>query len=184
MNVILQEYRLFLAEVDEQCARLAALLAQYLHCRKGCSGCCTDLSVLPIEWYSIQKHLNGQRERLAGRKPQGEGVCPFLVDRTCSIYPFRPLICRAHGLPLVYRVKSYETGGRRLDTDEWQTCWCGLNFTGFTPETFRADFGEETVLNMEELNGRLLNLNRRFLQGPEGKGFRRGRRIELAALLE
>ena len=26
------------------------------------------------------------------------GVCPFLIERKCSIYSHRPIICRVHGL--------------------------------------------------------------------------------------
>ncbi len=26
------------------------------------------------------------------------GACPFLLDKLCSIYPYRPMICRIYGL--------------------------------------------------------------------------------------
>ena len=26
------------------------------------------------------------------------GACPFLTDKKCSVYPYRPIICRVHGL--------------------------------------------------------------------------------------
>lgn len=184
---LLQEYRSFLTEVDELCSRLSAEHADHLRCREGCSACCTDLSVLPVEWCSIREGLNGERERLSDRLPGRQapelGVCPFLVDRACSIYPLRPLICRTHGLPLAYRVESFAADGRRLEEEEWQLCWCGLNFTSFTPRSFEARFGADSVVNMEELNSRLLELNRRFVGSPEGRGFRLGKRLELAALL-
>jgi Fe-S-cluster containining protein len=186
MNVVLDEYRLFLAEVDELCAEVAAQHMQHINCRKGCSGCCTDITVLPVEWSSIR---DGLIERVGFSWPRAQGAstgghaCPFLVDRTCSIYPLRPLICRTHGLPLVYRVESYDADGNPADTDEWQTCWCGLNFRGFDPATFRARLGTEAVVDMEELNRTLLELNGRYLRSPEGKGFRAGKRLELSALL-
>ena len=85
MNTVLRDYRSFLTEVDELCSRLSIEHADHLQCREGCSGCCTDLSVLPIEWHSIRSGLNGQREALIARGPQEQGVCPFLVDRICSI---------------------------------------------------------------------------------------------------
>ncbi len=34
------------------------------------------------------------------------GVCPFLVNRKCSIYPYRPIICRVHGLAYLCREKT------------------------------------------------------------------------------
>jgi len=180
---VLSEYQSLLGEVDELSSRLSIEHAADLRCRKGCSGCCTDLSVLPIEWCSIRSGLTGGREWLLERQPREAGVCPFLVDRACGIYPLRPLICRTHGLPLAYRVESYDAAGKRLESEEWQLCWCGLNFARFTPETFRAAFPADSVVNMDELNRRLLELNRRFVASPEGKGFRPEKRLELAALL-
>ena len=29
---------------------------------------------------------------------QRGGACPFLIDKTCSVYQYRPIICRVHGL--------------------------------------------------------------------------------------
>ena len=29
---------------------------------------------------------------------QKGGVCPFLVNKECSVYDFRPIVCRVHGL--------------------------------------------------------------------------------------
>jgi len=28
-----------------------------------------------------------------------QGTCPLLLDGRCSLYPFRPMICRLHGIP-------------------------------------------------------------------------------------
>ena len=30
-------------------------------------------------------------------------VCPFLINKQCCIYPFRPIICRVHGLAYLYK---------------------------------------------------------------------------------
>jgi Fe-S-cluster containining protein len=29
------------------------------------------------------------------------GACPFLINKACSVYPFRPIICRVHGLAYI-----------------------------------------------------------------------------------
>ena len=29
------------------------------------------------------------------------GACPFLIDKKCSVYPFRPIVCRVHGLAYI-----------------------------------------------------------------------------------
>lgn len=26
------------------------------------------------------------------------GACPFLLDKLCSVYPYRPMVCKIHGL--------------------------------------------------------------------------------------
>ena len=31
------------------------------------------------------------------------GTCPFLINKKCSIYNFRPIICRVHGLAYLYK---------------------------------------------------------------------------------
>ncbi|NTU42188.1 MAG: YkgJ family cysteine cluster protein [Nitrospirales bacterium] len=80
--------------------RRGALLA----CAKGCSNCCTALSDIPlyplemvaIYWYAIEKVGGDERlilmKHLAGHK-KGD-PCPFLIERSCSIHPMRPIACR------------------------------------------------------------------------------------------
>lgn len=31
------------------------------------------------------------------------GTCPFLVNNLCSLYKYRPIICRVHGLAYLYK---------------------------------------------------------------------------------
>jgi Fe-S-cluster containining protein len=31
--------------------------------------------------------------------------CPFLLNGSCSVYAARPIICRTHGLPILYKGK-------------------------------------------------------------------------------
>jgi len=30
------------------------------------------------------------------------GSCPFLIDNKCSVYAYRPVVCRVHGLAYLY----------------------------------------------------------------------------------
>ena len=34
---------------------------------------------------------------------QKGGACPFLINKQCSIYPYRPIVCRVHGLAYICR---------------------------------------------------------------------------------
>ena len=31
------------------------------------------------------------------------GACPFLINKKCSVYKYRPIICRVHGLAYLYK---------------------------------------------------------------------------------
>ena len=34
------------------------------------------------------------------------GACPFLLNKQCSIYPYRPIICRVHGIAYLCKEKT------------------------------------------------------------------------------
>ncbi len=75
-----------------------------LACAKGCGNCCAhqkDLPVYPHElvgiyWFVSEKTDPSLRGILRGRldKHAAGSACPFLVDRSCSIHPVRPIGCR------------------------------------------------------------------------------------------
>ena len=69
-------------------------------CIKGCNHCChqrvevTDFEAL------VLSHVVVQRPELRERLEQDTGdACPFLVDEECSVYDFRPAVCRAAASP-------------------------------------------------------------------------------------
>ncbi len=176
---IIAEYREFLQDVDREAARLSELYSQYMVCRKGCSECCTDLSLLPLEWYALKEQTGTKK---APCPDGGDERCALLnSEEACSFYPFRPLICRTHGLPLLYLIEEYDPEGHRVNSDEpeWQISWCDLNFTEVDEESMEEIFEPEDVLNMEEWNLRLSALNRDFLDTPEGAPFKGQARLPL-----
>lgn len=100
--------------VDSHFAAAQEREGDAIQCRSGCDQCCrAGLSVFAIEAQTIRSALTelGQsspqhRERI---RTQGEGekhhpdraqACALLLDGVCSVYSARPLLCRAHGLPL------------------------------------------------------------------------------------
>ncbi len=89
----------FYHEVDMATARLSAVHADRLQCRRGCSGCCTDgLTVFEVEAHNIQHH---HADMLAQQQPAAPEGCAFLDDEGgCRIYEHRPYVCRTQGLPL------------------------------------------------------------------------------------
>jgi uncharacterized protein len=76
-------------------------------CHAGCDDCCRRrFTVTAIEAEVIAEGLASLpaevRELLAARSTRGDpAVCPALeADGRCAIYPYRPVICRTHGLPI------------------------------------------------------------------------------------
>ena len=187
---VLEEYRDFLAEVDRICARLVGAHAAHLQCRKGCSECCTDISVLPVEAESLRMRLReeGREGRDASSPRRSDGrdsrpdACPLLSsDGACSVYAARPLICRTHGLPLLYPVLVYDETGLPSDEDEDERLltWCDLNFRGVSRKRIDRFPEEDLALDMESLNLRLESLNARFLETPAGQRCRAGHRVSM-----
>ncbi len=180
---IISDYRDFLEDVSIEARRLEQLYQAYMVCRKGCSECCTDISLLPLEWYALREKV---LESLQDIQPStSDEVCSLLSGGACTFYPSRPLICRTHGLPLLYLTEEYDLEGNRtgLDEADWQITWCDLNFTTVSEETMEEIFEPEDVLNMEEWNTRLKSLNRDFLETPEGEPFRGRNRIPIREIL-
>ena len=112
------------------------------------------------------------------------GCCALLKEDACTFYAQRPLICRTHGLPLLYLAEEYDESGGRVgdEAPDWQISWCDLNFNTVTEETMEEIFDPEDVLNMEEWNTILRELNQDFLETEEGSPFRGKKRISLKDL--
>lgn len=93
-------------------------------CRKGCGYCCYLMAAPVASEYEWEHALDGinalplplrrtviERARRFGDDPERSGpggttACPFLEDGACSIYPYRPAVCRAYGL-YTYRGRGH-----------------------------------------------------------------------------
>ncbi len=72
-------------------------------CHKGCHACClnpvvplTEPELIGISWYASEI-LSGDIRKIVKLRlysHESTAECPFLVDKSCSIHPMRPLICR------------------------------------------------------------------------------------------
>jgi Fe-S-cluster containining protein len=76
--------------------------------------------------------------------------CIFLNNHKCTIYEARPIICRTHGLPLLF---VGEQGN-------WELSACELNFTTFNLERFN----EENTFPQDKFNSKLFMLNKAFIK--------------------
>jgi len=155
-------------EVDALCESLEKVHHQHLNCKKGCDQCCMAISVFPVEFYAIK--AESHPESIHGLPdPQNDEDCRYLVDHSCVIYPSRPVICRTHGMPLLYR---------SLEGDDWELSCCELNFLDFD----LGDFNQENCYPMERINSQLYLINKNFVAGFEDGKYSETDRIPLAEL--
>jgi Fe-S-cluster containining protein len=80
----------FMNEINNFCSK-------YLPCHKGCDYCCyipIDISTLESEYIRTKTGIVNNKNPIFVDKK--DSACPFLVDHCCSIYEYRPYVCRKH----------------------------------------------------------------------------------------
>ena len=168
----IQEYRNLRRQTDEQATVLEKHHAGRMVCRKSCCQCCTNLTVFPVEFFSIVEEM-----KQAGiTKPAFDAAkaCGYLDDKgNCIIYPYRPIICRTQGLPLAFYDELQEG---------YSVTFCPKNFADSDPD--ELDFGPNNTLNLDELNDELFEIHLQFLQQHPELHFTASTRIELSRLGE
>lgn len=114
---MLEKYRKYLDNVDASLGEFFEIQKPYICCKEGCSSCCetgeypiTDLefqylmigySKLKEEDKNIIKENVDKVKKEKKENPKDQKFmhrCPFLIDKKCSVYSYRGLICRNHGL--------------------------------------------------------------------------------------
>lgn len=156
-------------EIDALSELLEKEHYQHLNCKKGCDLCCMAISVFPVEFYAIKAELD-LKSMLELPVPQNDEDCRFLVDHSCAIYPSRPVICRTHGLPLLYM---------SLDSDKYELSCCELNFTDYDLD----DFTPENTYPMDRINSQLYQINKNFVAAFEDGKYFETDRIPMAELI-
>lgn len=117
-GVVSNLYKKFLEELDKKLSSYFEAHKNFIHCKSGCSACCEKgdypISQLELE-YLMQGFVSLDNEtkrvvqgnirlmKKGGGKYSKGGACPFLIERKCSVYPYRPIICRVHGLAYLYK---------------------------------------------------------------------------------
>lgn len=100
------EYTKYLKRLDLILAEYFTKHAEYICCKAGCSNCCKKgdypMSQIELE-YLMQGYINApddvkqQIQKNVDEMQKGE-ACPFLINDLCSVYEYRPIVCRIHGL--------------------------------------------------------------------------------------
>lgn len=114
---MLKEYEEFLKDFDSIISQLFENQKKYVKCHKGCSLCCEigeyPFSQLEFAYLTqgylqlpenrkilVQQNIRNllmDKKEYKGEK-RFEHKCPFLINRECSVYQYRGLVCRTFGV--------------------------------------------------------------------------------------
>ena len=106
-------YENFLETLDKKLAEYFAAHKKYIHCKIGCSSCCEKgdypLSAIELE-YLMRGYiaLDSNTKQIVQnniKTMERGGACPFLTNKKCAVYDYRPIICRVHGLAYLFNDK-------------------------------------------------------------------------------
>ena len=108
---MLEKYHSFLKELDLRLNLYTDVHKKYIKCKKRCFFCCQkgDYPISELELkYLMQGFIKLENEKKQivqnnVKNMQNGEACPFLVDNLCSLYEYRPIICRVHGLAYLCR---------------------------------------------------------------------------------
>lgn len=153
---LLKNYTALVDRIDCHVQQVAQDYSHAIACQKGCDSCCRFLSLFPVEAFALSMAfscLDKSCQDLAmAALEDGNPGCPLLVQGECLLYPSRPIICRTHGFPLVFKKK-----------DRTLVDFCPKNFTGM------ESFPKESLLDLDQLNTLLSAVNQHFLKSIESK---------------
>ena len=152
----LAKYRHLRNEVNNLCEKLSVLHKDRMECKEGCSQCCMNFQVLPVEYFAILEELRNNLPAEFRELDEDADECNFLIDDMCQIYVSRPFICRTHGLPLLFM---------NQEGDAWELSACPLNFTDFD------NFHSDNTFPQDTYNSKLFLINQQFIKHYKQEGF-------------
>lgn len=112
-------YEKYLEYIDAKIAEFFTQAEPFVFCKEGCSYCCEkgqypyselefkyllfgSLDLSPEETSEIDQNIIEIKKLQKESKERGEEKflyrCPFLINKRCSVYKHRGIICRTHGL--------------------------------------------------------------------------------------
>lgn len=107
---MLKRYEKFLEKLDKRLEKYFEEQCEFIKCKPGCSACC-EVGEYPFSRLEAEYLMSGY---IALDKNTQETIkkeikqikennlkyykCPFLQNHKCSLYKYRGIICRTHGL--------------------------------------------------------------------------------------
>lgn len=110
----MQRYETFLKALDKKLEGYFISQGNLVLCEKGCSACCEkgdypiselELKYLMLGFANLENDLKIQVQKNFKNMKKGD-ACPFLINKECSIYLYRPIVCRVHGLAYLLKDKT------------------------------------------------------------------------------
>lgn len=115
---MIELYAKFLEVLDSDLKSIFEHQKEYIYCKEGCSFCC-EQGEYPHSFLEYQYLMFGfekldiflqakiKQEIINIKKTQEKLYkCPFLIEKKCSVYKYRSLVCRTFGL------LSYNNAGK------------------------------------------------------------------------
>ena len=102
-------YEVFLVDLDKRLHQYFEYHKEHINCCVGCSSCC-ETGDYPMSQIELEYLMQGYAKLSDKNKITVQnniknivkgGACPFLIDKKCSVYPYRPIVCRVHGLAYI-----------------------------------------------------------------------------------
>ena len=159
LKTLVSNYNQLTAYCDALFQRVYRTYNNDMKCSKGCAECCRLETVVPLEAFIIEEYLTQNELEIKNNDP---GYCVFLHQKSCQIYPVRPIICRTHGLIL------YDSEEKTIKRS------CELNFlnTDFESASYEHMLDELLIsknliklnLAFQQITGKQLNGERVFLK--------------------
>lgn len=167
----IQLYYKLRQQTDQLTAGLEKVHSGRMVCKKGCCHCCTNLTVFPVEFFSILEEM--KKAGWTKLTFDAARACGYLNEQgACEIYPYRPLICRTQGLPLAF----YDD-----DAQGYSVTFCQQNFT---KDADKLEFNADSTLNLDQMNDKLFEIHLQFLAEHPEMNLNSTSRIELKQLRE
>lgn len=164
----MEAYEKYIETIDPYLAKFFDQQRPYIFCKQGCSICCedgeypfskTEFEYLMVGFEKLPDDLKSEIQQkiseLKKKKAESEyekfyHECPFIVNKTCSVYKYRAIICRVYGLMWYYDTKK---GERRYN----MPCCVhnGLNYSNVYDEntgTFTTEKWKQTGLDVEPVS--------------------------------
>lgn len=119
----IQKYRIYLQYLEKKLGEYFKEQSPYIYCKAGCSSCCEkgeypfteiEFAYLMIGVQTLDKETFSKIEQNMFKIKEDKKkckekkflyACPFLINKKCSLYEYRGIICRSHGLAFFSKEK-------------------------------------------------------------------------------